>query len=250
MSQPSSSSPSSFVAGHPTRPTDSAHDYALSSDLAKLCLPATFRDENKRLGWINSICLLFLCIGLIGLKMPKFTEKELPEIVEVVPVIFTPPEEPPPSTTELKPDEPEPVQDPLSDAPVIATVVAADASKVAFAVPVKGPVILAPAQFAPPPPAEIRAAPPKPTTFIPSAGQEGTYPKPQYPRTALQQRQQGTVMLYVVVDASGKPVTVEIKDSSGYSLLDKHAVDWIRDRWQWPVGQTRYYYVPVVFQIK
>jgi len=250
MSQPSSSTPSSLVVGHPATLTEGVHDYTLSSDLAKLCLPATFQDENKRLGWINSICFLFLCIGLVGLKMPKFSEKQLAEIVEVVPVVFTPPDEPPPTTSEVKPDEPEPVQDPLSDAPVIATVVAADASKVAFAVPVKGPVILAPAQFAPPPPAEIRVAPPKPTTFIPRVGQEGRYPDPPYPRTALQQRQQGKVMLYVVVDPSGKPVTVEIKDSSGYALLDRHAADWIRERWQWPVGQTRYYFVPVVFQIK
>ena len=247
------SSPQSSAAGaQAIAPVHSARDYELASDLAKLCLPATFRDESKKLAWANSVCFLFLIIGLVGLNPPKVVLKNLTEPVDVVPVIFTPPEEPPATQPEVRTDEPEPATDAVTDAPVIATVVAADASQVAFAVPVKGPVILAPARFAPPPPIEVKQkpAPPKPITFIPSGGDGGRYPDPSYPRLALQSRQQGKVMLYVVVDLNGAPVSVEVKDSSGHGLLDKHAADWIKTRWQWPAGPVRYYYVPIIFQMR
>jgi hypothetical protein len=47
-----------------------SHDYALSSDLARLSLPAEYVDSYRNLAWTNSICFLFLVIGLIGLKAP------------------------------------------------------------------------------------------------------------------------------------------------------------------------------------
>lgn len=236
--------------------TSSAREYALSDDLAKLCLPQEYKDSNRRLAWVNSVCCLFLLIGISGLKAPKIVVKPLSEQTEIVPVVFTPPDEPPPTQPQPQTDEPPLITDAVLDTPVVATVVAADASTVAFAVPVRGPVILAPARFAPPPPAQLpkAQAPPKPTTFVPGQGGEGgTFPWPSgrdYPREALQQRAQGKVMLYVVVEPSGVPSTVEVKDGSGYYALDRASAQWVKNKWRWPPGKTRHYYVPFVWQLQ
>ena len=49
-------------------------------------------------------------------------------------------------------------------------------------------------------------------------------PPPEYPELAKQMRQEGLVLLTVDVDRKGVPITVEIKQSSGYHLLDQAAI--------------------------
>jgi len=224
----------------------------LTSELAKLCLPAASRDPNRKLAYINSICAFFLMVGLVGVKMPEPYVRPIPEPVEIVPVVFTPPDQPMPTTQEEQLDElPEDLPEPSLDAPVVATVVAADPSAVAFAVPVQGPVILAPARFAAPPPRVTRAPPaPAPTKFVPTGKEAGSFPWPRaYPRQALLERQQGTVMLLVQVGEDGRPSSVTIHESSGFGTLDRHALEWVRDNWRWPLGPPRAYYVPFVYQL-
>ncbi len=237
MSESSTIEPSPFAGG-----------YTLSSDLAKLCLPSEFRDDNRKLAWVNSICFLFLLIGAIGLKAPKVVQRPVTGPAEVVPVVFTPPEELPKPQPEVKPDEPQP--DTTMDTPQVATVVAAaDASQVAFAVPVVGAVAVKEARFATPPPPANQA--PRPRTFIPGQGEGGRFPWPHtYPREAMDQHAEGTLMLYVVVDPNGTPVTVETKDSSGHYVLDRFAAQWIKGNWRWLPGETRYFYVPFQFKLE
>jgi periplasmic protein TonB len=173
--------------------------------------------------------------------------------VDIVPVVFTPPDQPPPQQQDVPQDQPEDVRDAPTDAPVVATVVAADPTAVKFAVPVTGPVILAPAQFASAPPPQTKAPPPQspPTRFVPTGKEEGSYPWPrEYPRQAMQQRQEGTVTLLVEVGDDGLPRSVKVQDSSGYSVLDRFAVQWLQDKWRWPPGKVRQYYVPFVFALK
>ena len=197
-----------------------SQDYALSSDLAKLCLPSEYRDSNRVLAWVNSICLLFLLIGLVGLKAPGVVQRPLSEPQEIVPVVFTPPEEQQKIEPEVKQDEPEPQNQPL-DTPQVATVVAAaDPSTVAFAVPVEGAVAIAPARFATAPP-PVNTAPPKPTKFDPNANNGGNTPLPEYPGLALRNRYQGTVTIEFTVDASGAITSAKIQNSSGYPILDE-----------------------------
>src|SRR2546428_13996765 len=76
-------------------PFTGRQDYQLSDDLARLCLPSEFKDSYRALAWVDSICFLFLLIGLIGLRPPKIIENPVVAPPEVVPVIFTPPEEQP-----------------------------------------------------------------------------------------------------------------------------------------------------------
>lgn len=226
-------------------------DYALSSDLARLCLPAATRDANRKLAYVNSICLLVLVVGLVGLKPPQPYVRPLPEVQDLVPVVFTPPDQPPATTTDQPQEQPEETQDVNLDAPVVATVVAADPSAVKFAVPVSGPVILAPARFAAAPPPQHKAAPIQPTRFVPTGKEEGSFPWiREYPRQALIARQQGTVLVYVIVGEDGMPASVTIKDSSGFSVLDRAALDWVKSRWRWGAGPIRHYYVPFEFHLK
>ena len=54
---------------------------------------------------------------------------------------------------------------------------------------------------------------------------------PPYPDEAKQHKQEGLVILSARVDASGRPVEVKIKQSSGYFLLDQAALKAVK-RWK------------------
>lgn len=48
---------------------------------------------------------------------------------------------------------------------------------------------------------------------------------PKYPKRAIENRQQGIVALSITVASNGKPVKIDILNSSGYELLDKAATE-------------------------
>lgn len=56
-------------------------------------------------------------------------------------------------------------------------------------------------------------------------------PKPAYPSLAQKRGWEGIVTLSVAVDESGQPLDVQIKSSSGYSVLDRCAVEAVQ-RWR------------------
>ncbi len=60
-------------------------------------------------------------------------------------------------------------------------------------------------------------------------------PPPEYPELAKQMRQEGLVMLAVDVDREGAPIKVEIKQSSGYRLLDQAALKAV-SHWKFQPG--------------
>lgn len=213
-------------------------EYRLKSDIAQFCLPAANRDENRKLAYVNSLCVFYLLVGVLGLRNPFLITREPVRDSEIVPVIFTPPESTPPPQ-EPQPEEPQPQADTPIDTPVVATVVAADPSQVSFAVPVEGPVIFAPAKFAQPPPPSAPRAPTQPTRFVRNNTDGGYYPPPTYSAFALRQRMEGTVVLWIAVDAAGKVLSTEIKQSSGYGILDRAAEDVVKEKWRFPPGQNR-----------
>ncbi len=225
--------------------------YALHSDLAQFCLPAAGRDANRILAYVNSICLLFLAIGLAGLNPPRLQQK-VPEPIQVfVPIEIAQPPEPP--KTEPQPQEQEPDRQPDTpvEMPQVATVVASDPTQVKFAVPVEGPVVFAPAKFAQAPP----TAPPTATrAVVKMTGAEGgTHPEPSYPRAALEQREQGTVTVVMTVAPDGSVETVEVKKSSGYATIDRHVTQWVKTRFKFlpnDTGEKRYFEKDFVFQIR
>jgi protein TonB len=56
-------------------------------------------------------------------------------------------------------------------------------------------------------------------------------PPPAYPRDALREGIQGTVMLQVLVDVDGRPLDVQIQHGSGNRLLDNAARRQVLERW-------------------
>ena len=236
-----SSAPLSFGSGK--------QSYELSDDLARLCLPSEFKDSYRTLALLNSICFMFLIIGLIGLRPPKIVERAVTPPQEVVPIVFTPPEEPKPQPV-VKEEEPqEEQQEAPVEAPPIPTVVAANAPNVAFSIPVEGPVVLAPITRAAPPPVAPRPVQQGPKVFT-GKEEAGTFPQPSYPPEAAQQRMQGTVTNLVVVDPSGVPTRVDVVSSSGHYTLDDYSKQWIKRRWRWLPGETRTYLVPFTWQLQ
>src|SRR6266436_2388891 len=222
--------------------------YTLSSDLARLSLPAEYKDQYRTLAWVNSICFLFLMIGIVGLKGPRVMVRPISEAVETVPVVFTPPEEQPKQEMKPEPDEPQP--DTPTESPQVVTIVAAvDSPSVAFAVPIQGAVAIAPARYASAPPANL-AAPPRPTKFDPNAAQGGIYPDPPYPGIAVRNNYQGSVTVELAVDASGAVVSAKVAKSSGFPVLDEAAIKTVKERWHFPPGPPRLHTWDCKFQLQ
>lgn len=228
----------------------SSKQYNLSDDLARLCLPQEWSDSCRTLAWVNSVCFLFLIVGLIGLKAPRVNHKPLPELTETVPVVFTPPEEPPKTEPEVKPDEPEQPQNATEETPTVAPIVAViDSPAVAFSVPVQGAVAVAQqARLATPPP-PVERPPAKPVQFNPHTAGEGTFADPQYPAIALRNHYEGTAIIEIAVDTTG---TAEAKlfKSSGFTVLDEAALDVVKRRWHFPSGQQRLYHWACTFRLQ
>ncbi len=222
----------------------------LSSDLARLSLPQTSGDATRRLAYANSICALFLVIGIIGLNPPKISTGFV-QSADNVPVIFAPPAEAAPEEPQ-KPDPSEPSDTP-NETPEVATIVAPANANVAFAVPVEGPVIVvSSSRFVPAPPANASTRPssPQATRFSSTAEIGGKFPDPTYPREELSARHEGKLMLYVIVGADGLAESVTVQDSCGFSTLDRHALNWVRRNWRFLPGETRHYLVPIEFRIQ
>lgn len=86
------------------------------------------------------------------------------------------------------------------------------------------------------PPTPVAAA--TPTIEPPAAPLPGVRleylqaPAPDYPRAALRARSQGTVLLQVLVDIDGKPLRVDVRNSSGDRRLDAAAREQVLRRWR------------------
>ncbi len=72
-------------------------------------------------------------------------------------------------------------------------------------------------------------------------------PAPAYPYQAIRQGQQGVVLLEVRVDKAGRPTSVEISESSGFSLLDESALRTVR---RWKFDPAHVGFLPVNARIR
>ncbi|MDB6056927.1 MAG: tonB [Verrucomicrobiales bacterium] len=215
--------------------------------LATIATSRRDEDEWRPLAWVTSICVLFLIIGLLGLRARPLAEPAPTQRVQIVPVVFTPPELPKklqPAVVDTTTPQPTPV------APTTPVVAATEPAQVAFPVPVQSPVVIVTPQFAPPPAIQIRAPAAVATEFNTDSAAHGYFQKPKYPASELAAHHDGRVMLSIVVSKDGKPQSVAIKESSGWPKLDSAAAEKARKDWDFGPGPIRYFYVPVVFQIK
>ena len=202
--------------------------YELKDELAHLCLPQANRDANLKLAWVNSICILFLLTGILGARRGWIAIKPAPPLAEIVPVVVEPvtlPPETTPQRTETDEDK--------DDAPHVAIVIP-QSPNISFSVPTIGSLIV-PANLASAPPLEpMRAA--TSINSVSSTGAGGDRPEPPYPKIALQQGQQGTILLLLGGDAAGNVLSVDLKESSGFPFLDRSTVEFIKRRWHLPPG--------------
>lgn len=232
-----------------------ARNYELKSDLARMCLPAEFKDSYRFLAYANSVCFLFLVVGLIGLKTPELFIRDISPAPDPIPVVLNEPEVVPPERTP-EPEEFTPPTDQPVETPQVQVVVAVpDSPDVTFAVPVTGAVVVAasPRAATPPPPGQIvrQAAPPTPTAFNPRTIQDGGYyPPPNYPAKAQRDQQEGTVVVEIAVAAAGDVKSARVFKSSGHLALDDAALAVVKNLWKFPPGQERLYRWSCVFNLR
>jgi TonB family protein len=203
--------------------------YELKDELARLCLPSVNRDPNLKLAWVNSVCIVFLIIGISGARRGLIAIKPAPPLEQIVPVIVEPLTLPPQDTTQKKqnPDENK------REAPRVNVVIPQTPS-VNFSVPTIGSVVV-PANLAVAPPLEpMRTA--SQISSLNNTGNGGDRPQPQYPPIAMQMGEQGMVVVLLSGDAAGNVVSVEVKESSGFPVLDRATVDFIKRHWRLPAG--------------
>jgi TonB family protein len=208
--------------------------YHLKSELARVCLPAPGKGVPRRLAWVDSICLLFLLIGVLGNQSRLPPRKPVPPLEQPVPVIIEPLPTVVPPTTAAQPSE----QQNDDDKPQVPSIqaVTLDTPAINFAVPTPGS-LLVPMSVAPTPVegAMRRAAPVKhEATQIVSSGKGGERPQPDYPLMYQQLAIKGTVVMEFTVNDAGRVVSEDLKQSSGSSILDQHTLDFIRNHWKVP----------------
>jgi periplasmic protein TonB len=219
-------------------------------------------ESNFSLAWANSVCLVILIVAGVGLKIRPIRVPAISAAETLVPAVFQPPAQSANTLdTAAAKEASEPLQDEVASPPEVVTAVAADTAGIEFSIPVQGPAALVPAQLAAPAPATLNAvaapvAAPKPKSTgtaqpeVFTGGGTGDFPHPSYPRQATEAGMQGRVLLLVQVDTSGAPARVEVRETSGYKLLDQHALKHVQKRWVWPAGPARLFLVPIQFTLQ
>ncbi|MGP8239454.1 MAG: TonB family protein [Limisphaerales bacterium] len=229
--------------------------YQLKSELARVCLPAPERSADRRMAWVNSLCLLFLLIGVFGDQSKLPVPKQAPPLERPVPIIVEPlPATPPPAVQPQNVERQSDEEKPEAQRFVAVTL---DTPAIHFAVPTIGN-LLVPLAAAVPPPAmplgqsdtvahQARTAP----LASGSTGTGGDRPIPDYPPMAKQMGIQGTVLLLFTVDDVGAITSVSIKQSSGSPLLDHAAEQWVKRRWiQPPKNGGHVFQVPITYKLQ
>jgi len=216
--------------------------YQLHDELARFCLPEANRDPNRKLAWTNSICILFLLVGLVGARQAADFVEPPPKVEDVVPTIIEPPK--PPPTTEAQ--KVQPTEQSQAAPQVVAVTINTPA--INFAVPTIGNLVV-PMAMAQAPSGETLVA--KPTTMsVSSTGEKGDRPQPPYPPLALSEAEQGSVTVAIYVDESGVVTNVALKQSSGYPVLDRSTVQYIKRHWHiLPVNGSLNFETTITYKI-
>ncbi len=196
-------------------------------------------DPARVAAWSAAIALHLLAFLLLLIPATYQAITALPR--DTTEVRLIPKEQPRPP--EPPPVEPQPVQAEVRPTPHAApTVVPPLPAPTATLEEAQG-IILPAAE-----PAPVQAAPSlAPST--PTAGVQLQYrsaPPPAYPVPALRNHEQGTVLLRVEVDSSGKPVNVSIERSSGSRSLDQAARQQVLRQWRFVPAERDGVAVPAI----
>jgi TonB family protein len=229
--------------------TGSAVQYQVQSDLNRESLPQSNRDPQRKVWWVNSIAASVLGIGVFLTKEPaefvfRPVEPDAPMVIEIVQ----------PIVQQVVPvdravDEEEVVEE-VDVAVIQPIVVAADPSKVSFAIEVRGPTVTsADLRKVSPPPAIVQRpkSAPQIGPVIIRLGQEGV-PRMEYPIEARRAGIEGSFTLKVLVSAEGQIDDISVLKSSGALLLERAAREHIRRFARLGNGEKREVHIPFEFK--
>jgi TonB family protein len=226
--------------------------YELNSELTRVGLHATESDADRKLAWVNSVCILFLFIGIAGSRPASVRIKPLPPGEEVNAAIVEPLPPPPPVQSDQQNQERQNDQE-QPDTPQVV-VVTLESPTITFSVPTIGNVLVPAGLAQAPPVAPLKPVAPVhnlPTAVLNATGSGGERPQPPYPRIALDQGQQGSVVLRMTVDDAGLIQTIEVAQSSGFPVLDRSALDFVKRHWTVPSGKdTRIYEATINYKLQ
>lgn len=208
-----------------------AQAYELRDELARYCLPRTGRDPNRKFAWVNSICILFLIIGIAGAKPGAIQLKAPPPLpAEMVPIFVEPPPVPP------QQDQTQQEQQKDEAKPEAQQVVVAvpDSPAVAFSVPTMANVLVPGGTPTTPPlnpmqPAESLRNRPTPLDSY------GDRERPMdYPAYFQDRGEHGSVTFQFSVNQVGLVTDIKIEQTSGFPDLDDYALKQIKRHWVVP----------------
>jgi periplasmic protein TonB len=215
-----------------------APGYELKDELARLCLSTARHEPERKLAWVNSVCILFLLIGILGARQGVISIKPVPPIRQEVPVVVQPTVLPP------QPVAPKPEQPQQNNQPRVL-VALPNAPNVNFGVPTAGTLVTDAALASAPQVAPVRVG------SLSNTGAGGERPEPPYPPIAMQTGEQGTVVLVLSGDDAGDVISVDVKASSGFPLLDRATVDFIKRHWRLPTDTgTRLFQTSITYKLQ
>lgn len=190
---------------------------------ASLAVPSRAHPDPVRIAALSATIALNLAAFVIAIrpKAPSLMPAALPHASLLVRWIEAPKPAPPPPPVVVKPLPPRPVAMPRVTPVAVHPPVVVPTTEGRIAAPAVPPATLPSTGT----PTTTTAAPVEATLAYRSAPL-------RYPHTALRQHLQGTVLLRVLVDETGKPIDVQIAHSSGYTLLDHSAREQVLAGWR------------------
>jgi periplasmic protein TonB len=196
------------------------------------------------------IVALHAALGVILLTTGAVTRARV--IVPVSLALYLPPNTSPPEAVELPKPKPQ-VRDARLREEVPEVVLARPEVPVtvSLVIPARTPeVVTAPAA---PPSVEQRVAVPRVQLPL-SAADYLNNPAPPYPPVSKRLREEGRVLLWVLVSAEGLPQKIELRKSSGFNRLDEVAAETVQ-RWKFVPGmrngaaEAMWVEVPIDFRL-
>jgi protein TonB len=214
-----------------------AQVYELRDELARYCLPRTSRDPNRKFAWANSICILFLIIGIAGAKPGAIRLKAPPPLpAEMVPIFVEPPA-PPPQQEQAQ--QLQPKEEAKTEAPQVVVAVP-DSPAVAFSVPTMANVLLPNGTPTTPPLNPMQPVESLRNGPVTLRAGESERPDPVYPEFFQARGEHGSVGLLITADETGRITGVQISQSTGFARLDEYTADFVKKHWRVPAGGTRF----------
>ncbi len=208
-------------------------------------------DEDAPLTPVLTLVAWVVClaVGLLGFMLPYARPHQsvsTPQSVKVERLVVELSKEPAvPSENERLPGSRSSVPLPADAMAPPPIPVAQPSAAIAFAVPVEGPTRVVPFnQAAYARPSQVAAV--QRLTF---GEGEGRQLSPEYPPQAIQQHQEGVVVVRLKVAESGQVISAEAIQPCPWPLLNESALRTVRYKWRFSAGDARIYDVAIRFQL-